>query len=396
MKWSITAPVVVIAPHLIHPARNGADISLERVARYLSLQATLVDLIGCDTVRRYEKGVLTRDTPFRNQLRSKRLSGLATILKRSHYLRERFNTPAIARVVARVIGSENYGTVLASYLTTLSLLPPPQKGQRFLVWTHNDEFKWFADLADRAGSPLGRAVARLSLNWLRREVPRLAPQAVFLHVTENDRLGFEQVVPGHRNLVIPIGTDIDADPTWPESRTGDPVILTFTGGLAMQMATDALQHFRTHFEPALRAAFGSRLRIRVVGSQPSAGVAKLLAQTDWRLHADVTDEELSRLLRESTFTILPFPYATGVKLKLVRSLGSGIPFLSTLASRFDRLTPPGTCCCADDPSRWVAAIEAWIALPDKPAERRELLELANQYSWLATARELSAGLGRME
>lgn len=394
--WSLEQPVLVVAPHLIHPARNGADISLERVARFLSLHTVLVDLVGCDTVRRYEGGDLVRETPFANRMRSKRVGGVRALLKRSHYLLERFNTPQISRIVEQMFVTERYGTVLASYLTTLPLLPIRMPGQRYLVWTHNDDFKWFEDLLQQVKNPMGRQVARVSLNWLQRAVPRLAQEAVFLHVTEKDWQGFERVAPGHRHLIVSIGTDIDVNPVWPTVEESSPIILTFTGGLAVQMATDALRHFHDTFEATLKAAFGARLRIRVVGSRPSEAVRSMVAQNVWELYADVSDEALSSLLRESTFTILPFAYATGVKLKLIRSLGSGIPFLSTSQSRFDRLELPTICCCSDDPQQWLATANAWIALPDKLGAHRALLEVARGYSWPACVRALAEELKRFE
>ncbi len=387
--------MLLVAPHLVHPARNGSDISLERMARYLSQHAEHTDLIGCDSLRRYERGKLVADTPFANRLRSKPVAGIRTLLFQSHYFREKFNTPAFTAVVHRQLAVENYGTVLASYLTTVPLLPPLRACQRLLVWTHNDEFKWFQDLAAKTPSRLGRAVACQSLGWLKRELPGLARRATLVHVTEDDRAGFERVLPGHASMVVAVGTDLDTSPHWPDRKPDDPVVLSFVSSLAVQMAGDALRHFRDRLEPVLRERFGPQLQVRVVGSGPSSTIRKLCAEASWALHADVSDEELARLLAESTFTMLPFPYTNGIKLKLVRSLGSGVPFLSTRVCQPPGFAVPTGCCFDDDPRGWGAAIDAWLARPDRRTAQEELLRLAQAYSWPAVVARMAEAIGRL-
>lgn len=388
-------PTLVIAPHLVHPARMGSDISLERVARYLSLQAKHTDLISCDSVRRYEQGELVAETPLTNRLRSKPAAGIRTLLFRGHYFREKFNTPAIVAIVRKQLAAQSYGTVLASYLTTAPMLPRAQAGQRLLVWTHNDEFKWFRDLATTAPSWLGRLVARQSLYWLQRELPNLARHATLVHVTDDDRAGFDRELPGHANLVVAVGTDIDVAPNWPERKLDDPVVLSFVSSLAVQMAGDALRHFRSEIEPSLRRRFGFKLQVRVVGSSPSPAIQKLCAEGGWVLHSNVSDDDLARLLRESTFTILPFPYTNGIKLKLIRSLGSGVPFLSTRVCQPPGFVVPPGCCFDDDPQGWCTAIDALLERSDRRAMQQELLAIAQSYSWPAVVGRMAKAIERL-
>lgn len=192
-----------------------------------------------------------------------------------------------------------------------------------------------------------RRVALNSYSWLRDNLNRLARGATLLHVSESDRAGYARIVPGHDSIIVAIGTDLDEAPEWPAAAPDDRVILSFVGALSVRMAADALQHFQTAFLPQLQRALGEKFVVRMVGSAPSLAVQKLARQPGWELYADVTDEQLARLPRESTFTLLPFPYATGVKLKLVRSLGSGVPHLSTLAAGRPDMPVPSCCCCSD-------------------------------------------------
>jgi hypothetical protein len=377
----ILKPAMVIAPHLVFPEINGADISLERVARYLSQHAPFVDLIGCSSIRRYRGTEIEKEELFTNQLRSRPQAAIRTLLFRTHYLYERFNTPAIRRVISGQMIKEEYGVVLASYLVTAPLLPHLAPSQKCFIWTHNDEFKWFEDLKNSTRNLAGKAVSHLSLQWLYREVPRLASRAVFIHVSEKDRVGFEQFVPDHRHLVVSIGTDID--PIVNENQVLEPekIIISFIGSLGVQMAFDALRHFHNNFEPELRASFGAKLIVQIVGSNPLQAVRDLCRKAEWQLFENVSDAVFSQILAQSTFTMLPFAYVTGAKLKLVRTLGSGVPFLSTLAARPpDFPTPPG-CCFSDDPQDWVKAVRSWKSQNAVGPARRKLLTVAEGYSW---------------
>jgi hypothetical protein len=383
------APIAVIAPHLVYPAINGSDISLERVARYLSQHASHVDLLSCNAIRRYRSAEVESEFQFHNQLRPQRIAAVRTILRRSHYLIERLNTNAATRAVNSIVFKESYGTVLASYLTTLSMLPTVNDGARVYVWTHNDDIKWFEDLEKSTRNPFAKAVSRLSLRWLYRELPRLAERAVFLHVSDNDRQGFDRIVPGHRHHVVSVGTDIDVKSSADWVSRPDNVILSFIGSLGVRMAFDALLHFHKRFEPALRAKLGAKLTVQIVGSNPAQSVRDLSRQAGWRLYENVSDEELAKRLAESTFTLLPFAYVTGIKLKLIRSLGGGVPFLSTLAPKPPGFALPPGCCFSDDPADWVRAVNSWLDRNDLGEVRARLLAVAQEYSWPAVVSRLA-------
>lgn len=393
--WSFQQPVLVVAPHLRFPAYNGGDISIERVARHLSRRAEYVDLLTCSTVRRYRNGEKIAERSYRNRLRPKPLAGLRSIVFRSHYLHERFHTSGAATEIRKLICEGGpYGTVLASFLVTLNALPPDAAALR-LVWTHNDEMKWFADIAAASHNPLVRLSAASSLAWLHRTIPRLAGNTVFLHVTEADRAGYDSIAPGHRCVVTSVGTDLDNDVDWRAHASNDVITLSFVSALGVAIAADALRHFHAVFEPPLRQALGPRLRIRIIGSNPSAAIQRLCANAGWELHANVGDEKLSQLFNETTFTILPFAYSTGIKLKLIRSIGSGVPFLSTRASQVAGfVTPPG-CCFSDDPADWLSAIVAWCERQDTLKVRRALFALAREHSWPAVVDRLVGGVERL-
>ena len=375
------SPVLVIAPHLTFPCWNGADILIERTARHLSNHAAFVDLIGCSTVTRYSAGGQVSQSIQEGKLRPKWLAALRALLFRSHYFREKFNTPAVTRVVQRLLSAENYTAIFVSYLTTVLVLPERRPGTRLYVWTHNDEFKWFNDIRLNAGSRLTRAVARQSCDWLTAQIGRLTTDAILLHVSETDRAAYEALLPGHPAVVTMVGTDLPPNASWREGDSGSPIVLTFLSSLGVQMAADALLYFRHEIMPSLIGKYGRRLQIQVAGSNPTDKVRQLCVQAGWALRQNLSDDEITAVLHETTFTILPFPYANGVKLKLLRSLGSGVPFLATAVCRPADFPVPEGCCFASNTEDWSAAIAHWLDTCDRAAARKEMITLAEYYSW---------------
>src|SRR4028119_1209634 len=136
--------------------------------------------------------------------------------------------------------------------------------------------------------------------------------------------------------------------TWPH-----PVRFLFVGSLGVNINLDAIEFFKKDFYPLLKAEVGGDLEVLVVGSNPSAKVSRLCKDMGWMLHPDVSDEELTRLYRTATFSILPFRYATGSKLKLLQSLANGVPYLAThvLRDQVEEVMYP--CLISSEPEEWL-------------------------------------------
>jgi glycosyltransferase involved in cell wall biosynthesis len=386
-----TAPCIVLAPHLQYPARNGSDISLDRIAKCFSRHVPHVDLIAEDVVVSFRNGEERGRVPFANGMRSKRSAGLRALVRRSHFYLEKFVTPAFSRRAAELIGSNTYGTILYSYMTTTratTRIPSEQIPATRLIWTHNDEFKWFRDLALSTPGPLGRQVARNSEAWLHDFFRSRADEYMLLHVTEEDRAGYDSLYPGHRCAQIPIGVDLPSDlnpPVEPERR---PVKLIFVGSLGVRMNRDALAHFGERFHPLLHETFGSGLEVHVAGSSPSTEIMALCNSHRWQLHSDLPDARLEKIIESATFSLLPFSYATGAKLKLLKSMAHGVPFLATrmVAAQADACIYPSL--MSDEPEEWVQRIQSVLREGISSDKRASLRDLAQQHSWEASVQTI--------
>jgi hypothetical protein len=383
-------PGLVLAPHLQYPLRNGSDISLDRLARHLSSDLPYIVLIGEDNIVRFEGGDEIERIVYKNGIRSKPVAALRTVAFRSHFFLEKFVTRSFEKVARLHLANPEYGTVMSSYISTADLVVSSGEAaeRRLLIWTHNDEFKWFRDL-QKSGNPFVRLASKLSEQWLHNFFDRHQEEFIFLHVTEADHAGFAAYHPEHPAAVIPIGVDVEvSDP--PALAPGSvPVRLFFVGSLSMKMNLDALSHFADRYLPPLRHRFGEALEVMIAGSNPAPAVQQLCQSHGWSLHPNVSDEELRRLFLNATFSILPFPYATGAKLKLLNSLAHGVPFLATERISAQEETCVYPSLIADDPTEWLARIEVVRKEGISPSDRERILNVARQYSWAESARRIT-------
>jgi len=384
--FDLSKPILVLAPHLMLPARNGADILVEQSARHLSAYAPEVLVLGAEADIRYVAGERVDVRVTDRHMRSRRSAALRTIGSRSHYYREKFLTPGYRAAVADALAAGDYGGIVCSYLTTVEAVagsPLP-----VAAWTHNDEFRWFTDLRTTARDPVRRLTAESSLAYLGEHAARLASAARLAHVSPEDRDGFVGAIGAHTNRVIPIGADVDVPVAPPVPANTQVPTLLFVGSLSVGMNADALHHFETALAPRIRAAVPG-LRVVVCGSAPSPSVRKACSRNGWDLVPDASSEELDALYDGATFAILPFAYATGSKLKLLGALAHGVPVLATYAVTADPSMFDGLSVRSDDPDEWVAAITAVTATGISEGRRSDLRRIAEESSWEGSVRQLA-------
>ncbi len=387
---AVAGPCLVLAPHLLYPIRVGSDILIVRKWGAFSRFVPYVDIVGEREVVRYVDGEPVSSASFENDSRSKRHAALRTILRRSQYLRERFVTAAFAREAQRHLADSSYSTVVASFIYTVPLLEgdPFVGRRRYLVETHNDDFEWYRTLGDASSNPLAKLTARLSERWTAGIVrSSQASDLLLLHVTKTDEAGYRKVAPDHQSLITPIGVTIPEGPPLAQPPNAS-IRLLFVGSLGVMMNADALAFFGREFHPILNQRLGEELSVDVVGNSPSEAVKRTCAEHGWTLHADASDELLTKLLRRASFTILPFAYATGAKLKLLESIAHGVPFLATSHVMAQLESTPPLCHLGDSDTGWLAHIEAIREKGQSGEERAALVEIAKRHSWEATARTI--------
>jgi hypothetical protein len=386
-----TSPCLVLAPHLEYPVRAGGDILIDKKWSRLSEYVPFVDIIGKDTITRYENGRLVERVHFANIYVSKTLAAFNTLTKRSHYLLEKHLTPRFAEQAHLYLARPEYKTVVCSFIWTAAVVTqvPEIEGRVYCVETHNDEIEWFEHLRRSSTNPLAKLTAYFSERWARTFLNRRGSDFVFFYLSRADQEGYSKRFPGLRGYIVPIGVDeVSCKLPWQEDLTpSGKVRLLFVGLLSAKINLDAIEFFKEDFYPLLKTELGGDLEILVVESNPSDKVSRLCRDTGWTLYPDVSDEELRRLYRTSTFSILPFRYTTGSKLKLLHSLANGVPYLATLALRGQVEKVMYPCLISSDPEEWLHHIQEVRIKRITNDDRTALMDHARKYSWASVARQ---------
>lgn len=380
-------PCLVLAPHLLFPTRTGSNIAIHQRWSAFSRFVPYVDIIGRNTIIRYENGSAAQSTSYTNPVRTKKRAALRTILKRSQYQLEKFVTPEFSKLAEEHLANPAYELVVGSYLYSVPLLKkdPYREKRLHLVETHNDDFKWYRTLREAARNPIARLVAMMSEQWTAGIVQECGDEILLSHVTETDREGYLAVAPNHQSIITPIGVAIPDQPPLAQPPSGE-IRLLFVGSLGVMMNADALAFFGKTYFPVLKGHFGDKLTMAVVGNSPSDPVKAMCEEHGWNLYPNAPDEQLHELLRNASFTLLPFEYATGAKLKLLESIAHGVPFLATSHVLAQLESIPPSCLLANDPSDWLAHVKTIQEKGQSIEDRVELVEIAKQHSWEASAR----------
>ena len=388
-KCDPKSPCLVLAPHLEYPLRNGADILIDRKWSQFSKYVPFVDIVGKNSVNRYENGQLVDRKLYENVDVSKKVAALKSIFNQSHYLFERFITNSVIRTVEAYLWKPEYQTVVFSFIYTAAILKRTIENDKklYLIETHNDELRWFSQFMKKSLNPGVLLTAFFSKRWLTRFLREHEHNFLYIHVSKTDRDGYLRVAPFHRSIVIPVGVEKENLDVRCLEEVGlfEKVRLLFVGSLSGETNFEALKFFGGKFFPILKENFGNGLEILIVGSKPSAAVKRLCGRMGWRLLGNVSDQELRYLYSICMFSILPFQYTTGGKLKLLKSLANGVPYLATpvLGDQIEKVSY--LCLISGDPKEWLTHIGTIQKRGVTESERMALIDYAKEYSWSSMA-----------
>jgi len=374
---------IVLAPHLIYPTRNGADILVDRRWSEFSHHVLYVDIVAHDRIIRYERGVPTVINTFSNTFTTKVLASLRTVIFFSHYFAEKFITSSYRYIADKYLLDMDYEIVICSFISTASLIDKNTKGEKlYCIETHNDEIKWFQNIRYSSRNPLLKLVAWISERWVVRFLRDNESHFLYIHVTDSDLSGYTVYAPNHLSYVAPVGCDTEGiEIEHAVVQLGRPVRLLFVGSLSVKMNYDAIEFFADKFEPVLHQGCPDGLEVRIVGSNPTVQIEKLCSSKGWDLLSNVTEEELVACYGWADFSLLPFPYATGGKLKLLKSMSLGVPFLATtaIAGQLDDVCDPSL--ISDSPWDWLGRVRKVQMDGITQPQRNQLMMVAEKNSW---------------
>lgn len=382
--------IIVFAPHLDYPTRNGADIYVDRIACHLSKYQGRVLVLGKRTLTEYVRGSEESQVAFANKARPKLVAALRTILFRSHYLYEKFITPAFTRKSEELMKKFPASACFYSFIFTSRL---DRSNERSFILTHNDEVAYYRHQRDHSRHPARKLVSAISIKTAKKNIKAIPGRSILVHINEADQKGYEEFIPNERNLVLPAGVDeypFIAPPAW-DGRFR----LVFCGSLSVRMNLDALQYFSDEFFPPLQVSFKNRLEIHVAGSSPAKAVVDLCRENGWTIYPNIPDDKLRNLYSRAAFGILPFPYTTGAKIKLLNFLAAGLPVLATanmLNLPHQNFSPN---LYSNNGVEWLEHLKKYQKVGISVEDRLRCRKYAHRYGWDSIAREFNQKLSRL-
>ncbi len=394
-RLDLSRPILVLAPHLRYPTRNGADIYADRLANALSLHVPAVDILAESSFVRYEEGKETRREIFPNSYFGKRTAAFFTVIRRSHFYREKFVTSAYAKEARKLLAKPEYGSIVYSFTASATVAEEYSSDKTHILLTHHNEFRWFEEVARVSRNPAVGLVARSSVAWTRRFLNTHGSLFRLVHTTAADAEGYEVEMSGLKQAVAPIGVDLPFRPAPPLKPQSDEMTLLFVGALSVGTNEAAIQYFLQKFWPPLRRAFGFHLKVVVAGSTPSGRVKRICQTPGWEIWANVPEHVLEDLLMHSTFTILPHRQQTGAKMMLLKSLAFGVPVLATpvAESQSQFIVSPGL--QSDSAEEWTARAREVADSGIDSSVRNTLRAVAEEHTWVRSAEFLVEQLTRL-
>ncbi len=373
--------VLNLAPHCTLPPKDGADRRAWHLHESLAPLGVEECFIGRSIVvdGGKEKPLPGMESSWRNR---KSLAALAAFVSGKSYWEFKMLTPAFLREVTAHRPEDFHATII-HFLYSLPLLKQWRGRKiRLLVETHNYDPAIYAGLRDVSRNPLLRYLCDQASRNAITALKALPRGTTLIHVSEADAAAYRKVRADLRHEVIENGCRVAPRASAPDYLTTEKKQLIFVGSLSTQMNQDALLNFSRVYWPSLRGV----ARMRVVGSNPSSGLATLCIAEGWELCPNVSEAELEGFYTSAHFAVAPFAYGAGSKLKLMEACGRGVPMLSTQAGVTGMSTIPPCVHVTDEPKEWKRLLQEWTPTAQ---DIRGTLDFAEQISWPALAARLA-------
>lgn len=152
-------------------------------------------------------------------------------------------------------------------------------------------------------------------------------------------------------LTVPSGIDLDQWPMLFDSTASNEVL--FVGNYAHPPNVEGALWFATHVWPLVRAAHPTA-RLTLAGRLPPPAIQALAAED---ICVPGTVDDLQPLYRRAAAVVAPIFWGSGIRIKLLEALASGVPVVATpLAAEGIALVHNQSALFAETPALFVAAI----------------------------------------
>jgi hypothetical protein len=376
---------LILGPSGIYPPRVGDAKRNYCTSVALAGQGIDVTYLGKDFLYTSEGGV-TKWREVSEGEENKIAAGLKSLLRRQHYNETKQLSEAYRTKAKELLDRDDWDVIYVHFLYALPVAIDELRGRPLFLDTHNSEWGWFDKFESTTRNPVTKMICRVSKKRSDDLLAMIPKGSAMVHVSMSDLEDYRRRRPDLEHLYIANGSEIRPRERQPDY-AATPKNLLFFGSLHGKMSLDALKYYAAEFQPVI----GDAARLVVAGANPNPAIIALCAANGWTLRRDLTDEEVSAIYEETHYSILPFSYGAGSKLKLHDAIGRGVPVLTTEAGACGGTANlPSYVTVSNDPQEWSRVIEAGQGRGTDL--QQEVREYAKAYEWDELVRPLAERL----
>ena len=349
--------IILVAPHLEYPPKfTDCRYIIHRYTKIPKIK--IVYVLGKHNVLTFKNGKLIDNYIYCKKKihNNKFVAAFNSLIFEKNYLAEKwYISKNFFCEYKYILKKFKPKTVVFSYLYPLIIFKKNNllsNKINIVCERHNDDVNWFSSLKYRDTFYLNyfKSPAKLlnflyakifniicdnSIKWIKNNVKNLDPEIKHIFISKIDKINASKYMDTTKSTVIHPSHDLiqnKCEIRYPEKILKNKIKscnLLFIGSLSVKMNYDALLFFSKKFYPNIKSHFKKNISVTIVGSSPTTNIIDICSTNNWKLIPNATNNKLNFYYKNSHFSLLPFRYTNGFKIKYIESLVNGLPLLAT-------------------------------------------------------------------
>lgn len=392
--------ILFLAFEVPYPLDRGGRIKTFHYLKALT-RSHQVDLVALTRTQECEKNLdhLQSNLSFEDvysipinlsQLRKVRLA-LKSLWQTTPFVMALYASTEGKRLLERLLNSGHFDLIYADHLHMAQYVPG-QTLASTLLDQHNVESVILRRFVDSQSSKPLQWFARLEYRKMSRYEPEMCRRfdAIWVTTEVDKKLIAPWLLPQQHVQVLPIG--VDTDYFQPESRKRDGRTLISIGTLSWPPNADGVLWFYGEVYSLIKKRVPN-IKFVIVGANPPPAIRRLAEDPSVEVTGWVDD--IRPLMARSTAMVVPLRSGSGMRVKILNALATGLPVVSTsVGCEGIAATPGDDILIADDGDTYVQRIVTLLKdqrLQRKLSKNGDRL-IQERYSWNAIYDQIEASV----